>query len=157
MIKEMDIVKQRNDWDCGYCCFAMWANLSYEIVIENAKTIGLGVEGLNGDEMIQLGDTFDMDIFHLPLFNDDLTGIITVPSKNQLNGHHAVFYKDRTLYDPQFCLPDMHWYFPNAGKDVFKKYTTIDLGDEYSHDIAMIYMSEQNEIWDNFNRGWEQI
>jgi len=148
-MKMADVVTQRQTWDCVYCCFSMWSGLTYETVMEVALSIGLGKKGVDDYQMIELGKCFGMNLFHLPLFNEGLTGIITVPSKNKINGYHSVFYKNLKLYDPQFCLFDKHWYFPNVGDEVFKQCITVDLCDPYSLDFVQLYMSQQNKILDD--------
>ena len=151
----LDIVTQREKWDCVYCCFAMWLKKDYDEIMEAAKSIGLGTaSGLNNDQMTELGALFGLKIFHLPynFFNRDLTGIITVPSKNSKYGDHAVYYDNRILLDPQFCLPDRHWYFPNVGEQVFKKSIAVDYNDEYSRDFVHMFLLETKEECEKYAR-----
>jgi len=98
----MKHIKQKYKWDCCIASIAMMVGCEYEEVFEAFKELfpKHKKNGLSDDEIFELLIYFKQK----PKLIDDVilgvAGIIFLPSKNEPDGSHAVYFDGEKIFDP---------------------------------------------------------
>ncbi|WP_298981532.1 hypothetical protein [uncultured Roseibium sp.] len=94
---------QRTLTDCSVCCAAMALREDYEDILQVAGTD----EGWNGLKYDDVFEHFGFDMRPQPrVFRPSRPAILSVPSRINPLGYHAVYYERGRIFDPtRFALP----------------------------------------------------
>ncbi|MEE8150619.1 MAG: cysteine peptidase family C39 domain-containing protein [Nitrosomonadaceae bacterium] len=102
----MDLIKQRDEYDCGVACIAMYLDITYgeAASLVDHKAPGMK-EGLTADNIVEClryecGDV----VVNIDRPITTTNAILLVPSLNHEDGLHFVVYDSETkrIRDPQF-------------------------------------------------------
>lgn len=112
MKKEINHIKQKGTWDCCIASVAMLLDKSYDEVLKKFKKIfpSFKKNGLNDYQITKLLKSFKAkpDIIEAVILN--IPCILFLPSKNDDNGSHAVFFCGEKIYDPNYKVPGKKYY-----------------------------------------------
>lgn len=157
-LSEYTHVNQRGNWDCVLASAAIWAKKPYDEVMEVFKKMGYDYkhldsqQGCNSVEKYQLLKKLGIEPFVIDECFGSVPGILSMPSLNKPGGAHATFYDGRNIWDPlygkeskKFYEPTLEW-FPGCFK------MTIDLNDEYSYEMAEMWISMKKSQLDRAPR-----
>jgi hypothetical protein len=151
-------VPQRGNWDCVLASVAMWTKKTYEEVMGVFEKLGYSYrhldsqQGCSSVESYKLLKKVGVEPFVIDEAFGSVPGMLSLPSLNRRGGAHAVFYDGRNIYDPQYGKPDKDYYdlqlpfWPSAFK------MTIDLNDEYSYEMAEMWISMKKSQFDRAPR-----
>jgi hypothetical protein len=148
-------VLQKGNWDCVLAAAAIWTKKTYEEVMEVYNKLGYDYKHLDSQkgcssvEKYMLLKKLGVEPFTIDEAFGSVPGILSMPSMNRPGGAHAIFYDGRNLWDPQYGKEDKKWYEPEHGwwPSCFR--ITIDLNDEYSYEMAEMWLAMKKGM---FNR-----
>lgn len=98
----MQIVKQKDKYDCGIACLAMMLDKPYEEIIQqHFPKHDFNKDGLYISELVSVIKLYGHDVFINSGFHMKSSGILFVPSLNTLGSGHFVFWDGLgKLFDP---------------------------------------------------------
>jgi len=137
-------VHQRQTWDCGHACIAMWAKVPYGIVQKRAISLDMYSEGLGEYQFKTISESFGIKPFTIDQAYGGLDGVLCFPSLNNPGGAHAVYLNDHKIYDPSNKKKYLTHFSPWPSCYLL----TIDLNDAYSNEMAGEWLESKKRIFE---------
>lgn len=135
-------VKQQKSYDCMVACIAMFGRVSYE-----TSEMLCTRAGWNPDHGIGVSYDITMEVLYnlgykpFCFYKDfsERPSIVVLPSTSQIGLLHAVYFQDKTLYDPGLGI-ELY------GRDLLGAWTSqfacLNYSDNY--DLAREFIDQQN-------------
>ena len=145
----MEIINQRESYDCVIAAIAMWTKQSYEEIMRVCIDIRDGnplKEAVSSKEEKAILNYFDIHPVQLKHAYGGTEGILSLPSINIPMAAHALYYKDWNIYDPNEGRKNKKHY-PRNLKTWPGCYTvTCDAKDPYIQEMIEYEIYTLNEI-----------
>lgn len=115
-------IKQKSNWDCAIASIAMMAGVDYSDVLKKfekkfPESIG---RGLSDSEILTLMKSYGMKPLIIDYVFFDISAILFLPSKNESNGDHAVYFCGKEIYDPNYKRTGIKFYPKKIPKELPK-------------------------------------
>lgn len=132
------LINQRGHWDCTIASMAMFAKCSYLDVLKEFLSLypNHRRNGLSTREMFKVLRAFEIKPFQTNVIFFDIKGIMDVPSLNDLNGVHSVFFDGNKILDPNYKLRGKLYYDKKKLKKVsMTTLITVDMNDKATKEL----------------------
>ena len=112
-------IKQRDKWDCVIASVAMMTESDYENVLEIYEKLypNHKKNGLTDDEIFHLLQQFGVRPILVDAVFSGLDGIMFLPSRNDKNGSHAVYFDGQRVLDPNYQFKNKKYYSTRIRKN----------------------------------------
>lgn len=106
------LINQRHDWDCYIACMAMFLDSPYSNILKayNQLIDNKYYNGITDNQASKLLKIAGINPITKRKVIKGVKGIVTVPSLNDDNGFHVIYFDGKRFYDPNHSVEGKKFY-----------------------------------------------